>query len=150
MKKTAKDCISIGSVHIKFQQYIKDYHVSFKDVLSCALLLSHVWFFVTPWAVSVQAPLSMGILQARILEWFAMTSSRGSSQPRDWTQVSHIVDGFFTVWATGKSMNIGVGSLFLLQGIFPTQESNGALLHCRQILYPLSHQEGPSFQDINV
>ena len=35
-----------------------------------------------------QAPLSMGILQARILEWVAMPSSRGSSRPRDWTQVS--------------------------------------------------------------
>ena len=31
--------------------------------------------------------------------------------------------------------NIGVGSLSLLQGIFPTQRSNWALLHCRQILY---------------
>ena len=34
----------------------------------------------------------------------------------------------------------GVGSLSLLQGIFPTQESNRELLHCRQILYQLSHQ----------
>ena len=42
----------------------------------------------------------MGILQARILEWFAMSSSRGSSQPRDQTQVSHIASGFFTIWAT--------------------------------------------------
>ena len=38
---------------------------------------------VTPWTVALQAPLSMGILQARILEWIAMPSSRGSSQPRD-------------------------------------------------------------------
>ena len=37
-------------------------------------------------------------------------------------------------------MNTGVGSLTLLQGIFPTQESNQGLLHCRQILYQLSHQ----------
>ena len=37
----------------------------------------------------------MGILQARILEWVVMTSSRGSSQPRDRTQVSHIAGGFF-------------------------------------------------------
>ena len=36
-----------------------------------------------------------GILQARILEWVACPSSRGSSQPRDWTQVSHIEGGFF-------------------------------------------------------
>ena len=33
-----------------------------------------------------------------------------------------------------------VGSLFLLQGIFPTQESNRGLLHSKQILYQLSHQ----------
>ena len=40
-----------------------------------------------------------GILQARILEWVAMPSSRGSSQPRAWTQVSRIASGFFTIWA---------------------------------------------------
>ena len=38
---------------------------------------SRVWLFVTPWTVARQAPLSMGILQARILEWVAMPSSRG-------------------------------------------------------------------------
>ena len=37
-----------------------------------------------------------GILQARILEWVAFPFSRGSSQPRDQTQVSHIAGGFFT------------------------------------------------------
>ena len=37
-----------------------------------------------------------GILQARIVEWVAMPSSRGSSQPRDGSQVSLIADGFFT------------------------------------------------------
>ena len=46
------------------------------------------------------APLSMGILQARVLDWVAMPSSRRSSQPRDRIQISHIADGFFTVWAT--------------------------------------------------
>ena len=50
--------------------------------------------------VAQQAPQSMGILQARILEWVAMPYSKGSSQSRDWTQVSHIAGGFFTVWAT--------------------------------------------------
>ena len=43
-----------------------------------------------PWTVAHQAPLSMGNLQARILEWVVMPSSRGSSQPRDQTQVSYI------------------------------------------------------------
>ena len=39
-----------------------------------------------------------GILQARILEWVAIPFSRGSSQPRDQTQVSRIAGGFFTSW----------------------------------------------------
>ena len=49
-----------------------------------------------------------GILQTRILEWVAITFSRGSEprdwtwvpQPRDWTWISFITDRFFTVWAT--------------------------------------------------
>ena len=41
-------------------------------------------------------------------------------------------------------MNTGVGCLFLLQRIFPTLGSNPGLLHCRQLLYCLSHQESPS------
>ena len=40
----------------------------------------------------------------------------------------------------GKPKNTGVGSLSLLQQIFPTQESNQALLHCRRILYQLSYK----------
>ena len=43
----------------------------------------------------------------------------------------------------GKPKNTGVGGLSLLQGIFPTQESNWTLLHCRQILYQLSYQRSP-------
>ena len=36
-----------------------------------------------------------------------MTSSMGSSQPRDWTQVSHIAGRFFTIWASGEAKKIG-------------------------------------------
>ena len=42
-----------------------------------------------------------------------------------------------------KLKNTGVGNLSLLQGIFPTQESNRVLLHCRWILYQLSYQGSP-------
>ena len=66
------------------------------QVIACDQLLSHVRLFATPWTATRQALLSMGILQA-ILEWVAMPSSRGSSQLRDLTQVSHIAGGFFTV-----------------------------------------------------
>ena len=57
----------------------------------------------TPRTVAHQAPLSMGILQARTLDWVAMPSSRGSSQPRDWTQVSCILGRFCIVWATREA-----------------------------------------------
>ena len=43
----------------------------------------------------------------------------------------------------GKPKNTGVGSLSLLQHIFPTQGSNPGLPHCRQIFYQLSHKGGP-------
>ena len=52
--------------------------------------LSRVQLFATLRTVARQAPLSMEILQARILEWGFMLSSRGSSQSRDQTCVSYI------------------------------------------------------------
>ena len=55
-------------------------------------LLSYVQLFAVHW-----------ILQARILEWVAFPFSRGSSQPRDQTQVSHITGRFFTSWATREA-----------------------------------------------
>ena len=53
-----------------------------------------------PMDCSPLAPLSIGILQARILEWVAMASSRGSSQPGDQIQVSRAAGRLLTVWAT--------------------------------------------------
>ena len=60
----------------------------------CTWWLHHARLFATPWTGACQAPLSMELLQAKILEWVARPSSRGSSQPRDQTQVSHIAGGF--------------------------------------------------------
>ena len=88
-----------------------------------------------------------GILQPRLLEWVAFPFSRGSSQPRDQTQVSHIAGGFFTSWTTREAHEYWSTGILeaqntgsLLQKIFLTQESNQSLLHCRQILYQLSYQ----------
>ena len=47
-----------------------------------------------------------------------------------------------SLW-NSPGQNTGMGSLSLLQGIFPTQESNLGVLHCRQILYQLSYQGSP-------
>ena len=50
--------------------------------------------------------------------------------------------GLYTSW-NSLGQNTGVGSLSLLQGIFPSQGSNPCLSHCRWILYHLSHQGSP-------
>ena len=68
---------------------------------------------------SPQAPLSMGILQARILERVAMSSSKGSSQCRDWIWVSHIAGGFFTIWATREAQEYWSGQLIPSPGELP-------------------------------
>ena len=57
--------------------------------------LSHVWLFATPWTIQ-----SMGFSRLEYWSEVAFAFSRGSSQPRDQTQVSHIAGGCFTSWAT--------------------------------------------------
>ena len=74
------------------------------------------------------------ILQARILELLAFLFSKGSSQFR--SPALHA--NSLLSEPPGNPKKTGVGSLSLLQWIFPTQESNRHHLHCRQILYQLS------------
>ena len=103
-----------------------------------------------------------GVFQARILEWVAI-SSRGSFWRREQTHISCVfgIPGrFFTHWAIRECLtlcdphglyspwnspgqNTEVDSHSLLQGIFPTQGLNPGLLHCRCILYQVSHQGSP-------
>ena len=55
-----------------------------------------------------------GIFQAIVLEWIAIFFSRGSSQPRDWTQVSCIVDRCFAIWATREVLKEGIVQVTIL------------------------------------
>ena len=55
-----------------------------------------------------------GIFQARVLEWFAISFSRGSSQPRDLAQVSCTVSRPFSIWATSESESEVVQSCLTL------------------------------------
>ena len=69
-----------------------------------------------------------------------------------WKQLSHVrlcdpVD--CSPW-NSPGQHTGVGSLSLLQGIFPTQGLNPDLLHCRQILYPPSHKGSPRITRVTV
>ena len=66
---------------------------------------------LSQWCLTICSPMDYsspgssvhGILQARILEWGAIPLSRGSSWPRNQTQVSHTVGRFSTVWATREA-----------------------------------------------
>ena len=72
-------------------------------LFSCSVVFNS---FATPWTIAHQTPLSMRIpwiLQARILEWIAISSSRGSSWPRDRTLVSCIGRHIFYLWATREA-----------------------------------------------
>ena len=83
-----------------------------KASLLCAYSLNHVRLFVIPWTVACQASLSMGILQARILEWVVVASSRRSSQPRikPMSLMSPALEGrFFTTHSTWEAPGAVVG-----------------------------------------
>ena len=78
------------------------------------LSLSRVRLFVTPWTVACQAPLSTGFFQPRILEWVAISSSRGSSQSRDLACISYVsfMAGIFsTRWAIWEASYLTLGPL---------------------------------------
>ena len=72
-------------------------------VLSC---FSCVCLFAILWIVAHQTPLSIGLVQARVLEWVAIPSSRGSSCPRNWTHVSYVsyTGRFFTTSITWEAL----------------------------------------------
>ena len=76
-----------------------------KQIYVLCLSFSCVWLFATLWTAACHALLSMGILQARILEWVPMPSFRGSSQTRDQTQVSRIAGGFWNRSRNTKPRN---------------------------------------------
>ena len=68
-----------------------------------AKLLQSCLTLCNPMDCSLPCSSIHGILQARILEWVAMPSSRGSSQPRDWTHISGIAGGFLTTEPSGEA-----------------------------------------------
>ena len=112
-------------------------------MVCCAISSSVLSDFATAWTVACSASLSVGILQARIMEWVTWPPPGDLPNPG-------IEPRFVVLWADslpyvppGKPKNTGVCSLSLLQGNFLTQESNQGLLHCRQILDQLRYQGSP-------
>ena len=79
---------------------------NFQRNFRCACMLTCVQLFVTPWIVAHPRSSVHGISQARILEWVAMSSSRGSSPPRNRTWVSCIAGRFLTTEPAGKPQTL--------------------------------------------
>jgi len=124
------------SKHLKKSLRQKQYYNKHNEVKWKSL--SRVWLFATPWTDYTVH----WILQVRILEWVAFPFSMvifptPGIEPRSPSLQADSLPSE----PPGKPKNTGVGSLF--QGIFPTQESNRGLLHCRRILYQLRYQGSP-------
>ena len=117
-------------------------------------MLSHVLLFVTPWTVAAQAPLSVGFSRQEYYSGFPFPSPGELPDPGTELRSSALQADTLPTELCGKphslspwnspGHNTGVGSLSLLQEIFPTQGLNPGLLHCRQILYHLSYHGSPS------
>ena len=119
--------------------------------LGCAQLLSRVQLFCDCTDCSPPASSVHGDSPGKNAGVDCHTPSRGSSQPTDGTQVSRVAGGDSLLSEPPeKPKNTGVGSPSLLQGNFPTQESNWGLRHCRWILSQLSCQGSPTVSEYSV
>ena len=93
------------------------------DILSVFFLLACVSSaqscptFCDPIDCSPPGSFVRGIFQTRIVEWVAISFSRGSSRPRDQTQVSCIAGGCFTIWATREAHLGGLVQVLLVQAM---------------------------------
>ena len=97
--KVSNIFIIIWQCYLRFSLSFSPYcTVKFSSGYICHMLLfshfSHVWLFATP--------LSMEFFPARLLEWVAISFSRGSSRPKDRTHISCIASGFFPTEPPGK------------------------------------------------
>ena len=81
-----------------------------------------------------------GILKVRILEWVDFPFSGDLPNPQMEPRSPALQADSLSTEPQGRPKNTGLGSLSLLQQIFPTQELNWCLLHHRQILYQLRYQ----------
>ena len=101
-------------------------------------LLSRVRLFATPWTTE-----SMEFSRPEYWSGYPFPSPGDLSNPGIEPRSPTLQADSLPAEPQGKPKNTGVGSLAFLQWIFPTQELNQGLLHCRWILHQLSYQEKP-------
>ena len=107
------DHVPFFSQAVSYEHFLTFYLCFLKsDLLLCTGFTLWAWKWKWLSCVRLWDPLDYsvhGILQARKLECIAFLFSRGSSQPRDWTQVFHFAGGFLTSWATREAQEYWSG-----------------------------------------
>ena len=98
---------------------------------------------MTLWTVAHQSPLSMGFSRQEYWCRLPFPSPGDLPDPGIEPRSPTLQADSLPAEPQGKPKNTGLGSLSLLQRIFPTQESNQGLPHCRGILYQLSYEGSP-------
>ena len=125
------DCITLHSYN----------YTIYWDIPTFPLGVSYANFITKICFSSTQSHFSdLTVRELDELEWLKMSSTRGVKVKVTqlcWTLCNP--HGLYSPW-NSPGQYTGVGSLSLLQGIFPTQGSNPGLPHCRWILYQLSHK----------
>ena len=97
--------------------------------------LSSVQLFVIPWTVAGQAPLSLGFSRQEYWSGLPCPPPGDLPNPGIEPRSPALQADSLLSEPPEKPKKTGVGSLSLLQGIFPTQELNQGLLHCKRILF---------------
>ena len=101
---------------------ISTFHIPWGPSAGWVVTSDALCVLVTRWCLTLCGPMGdsppgssiHGIFQARVLEWIAISFSRGSSWPRDWTWVSCIAGKLFTVWSTREAPTSDVPTYYLM------------------------------------
>ena len=150
----------IVSLYVNIGQYT--YHPSFNrqmgnfyfEVIEKHTSLSNIkWIKDAQLCLTLCDPMDYTvhrILQARILKWIAFPSPGNLSNPGIKNRSPALQVDYLPAEPQGKPKNTGIGSLSLLQRIFPTQELNQGLFLCSWILYQLSYQGSPLSNIVHI
>ena len=105
--------------------------------------LSHVQLFVAPWTVPTRLLCPWGFFRQEYWSGLPCLPPGDPPNPGIEPRFPALQVDSLPTESAGKPKNTGVGKLSFLQGIFPTQQLEWGLLHCRRILYQLSYQGSP-------
>ena len=100
-------CFLLEHQLLSYSSYSDSQHTTFSQVTSfsacvCMCVLSCIWLFEAPWTVVCQAPVSMDFSRQRIMEWVAISYSRGSARPRIEPAYPALAGRFFSTAPPGK------------------------------------------------